>query len=286
MKVLEFTRQYLLARDLSTDYSNSFLHRVRSLVEFSGKNLLLGDLNDVLVNGWLAALQESGEFAPKTIREYRGAVLSLWNEAYSMRLVESRAERIRAVKLPQTVPTAWTLDELATLVATAEKMPGKISKSPIPRKVFFPVFVHFLYETGLRLSDALDAKVECLWGRNITVTQSKTGKVITRAISQVTLAGLEDIQEHVNSEYLFPWPARVDSIHRQFKKLVAASGIRQGTTRYLRRSGASYCEKDNPGASRKYLGHQSSQALADRHYNDPRIVEATPVIPPPIPQKM
>jgi hypothetical protein len=69
-------------------------------------------------------------------------------------------------------------------------------------------------------------------------------------------------------------------IQVQFAKLVRGAGL-QGSTKWLRRSGATWCEVHQPGSAMAFLGHRTP-GLAYKHYVDPRFVQRDKPRPPKI----
>lgn len=60
---------------------------------------------------------------------------------------------------------------------------------------------------------------------------------------------------------------------------ISAAGDRIGTPRRLRRSAASYIERDDPGHGKRFLGHRTA-GIAEAYYLDLAIANGNQVRPP------
>lgn len=277
MQLHEAVELYLLERVVSVEYANQLRHRVGRFAAFA-PDVRLSTIEAVTVNRWLGTLLQS-ELAPKTVRDYRAALLAVWAWAFGEAgLTESRPERIRRIRVPEKTPTAWTLDEVRKLLATADKLSGTVSG--IAKRIWWTAFIRIAFSTGFRLGDVLRLKPSDIRGEWACRTQRKTGRTIARKLTPKALESVAELLKRLpdDAEYVFTWPHGRTSFFRHFGRLVKATGIRHGTSRYLRRSPASYVELAHPGHAKHFLGHRTDDMV--KAYLDPSIVCADPIMPP------
>lgn len=271
--LMHYVDRYCLCRSLSASYAASLRAQVAALVQWAGRPLKLSDLTDDLVSRWIQSLQRLGKYKPKTIREYRASVLAIWRDAYEGRLTDVPPGRVRKVKVPRQPVEAWTLEEIRQLLEVCKGLRGIVAGTPVAKSVWWDRFIRLGYHSGLRLGDLLAVRGPQIDSDGLLrVTAAKTGEVISVRLPG-PLVPLRLIQGCI-----LPWPGARRGIFRAFAGIVARAGVRPGTTRWLRRSAASYCESATPGAAKALLGHRTP-GLAERHYLDAAICGCVPSVP-------
>jgi integrase len=114
---------------------------------------------------------------------------------------------------------------------------------------------------------------------HLTVRQAKTGSPVAIQLRPETL---QAIQRQTNgraaTEPVWPLWGRREAFYRAFRKLVAASGIRKGTFRWLRRTAATQVEIVAPGRATELLGHQS-RSTTESWYLDRSQLGTAPLPP-------
>lgn len=273
--MIENVERYILSRELSSAYAQALRHRVHAFLCWTGRPLRVDELDDDLLNRWIASL-EAQNLKPRTRRHYRAAVLTIWRDAYNRRQTDHRPERIRPVRVPLDPPVAWTLPEVQRLLAACAHLPGRVARTDVARSTWFDRLIRLAWTTGFRLADLLRLEAHQIDPAGIVrIAQSKTARPLAVKIPA------ELSQTLPTAGPLLPWPGCSRQFPRWFGRLVKIAGIRPGTFRFLRRSAASYVERDHPGAARAFLGH-ATPGLAERHYLDPSIVGRIPPSPPPL----
>ena len=101
-----------------------------------------------------------------------------------------------------------------------------------------------------------------------TVVQHKTGKPIDCRLPPEAMEAIDKIRLQT--------PAGQDD----FKYLTYRAKL-PGSIKWLRRTGATWCESVTPGSASSFLGHRSPE-LAARHYLDPRFLKRSTALPPSI----
>jgi integrase len=134
------------------------------------------------------------------------------------------------------------------------------------------------YSTGLRLGDLLQIRYDQMRGQRILVRQHKTGNphcvhVDDNAMRAIGL--LPRLGPRIFGDLICR-----DKLLAQMRLLAKLSGI-PGSTKFLRRSGATYCEAGGKDA-RLHLGHRTGAMKV--HYVDTLLLaeerQDAPTAPP------
>ena len=80
MKLKALTEEFIAQQGNSDHYSNQLRSRVRKFCEFHGKDLKPKKVKAQAVNNWLSYL-EGLELSPRTVRSYRGNLVTILNYA-------------------------------------------------------------------------------------------------------------------------------------------------------------------------------------------------------------
>ena len=275
--LLGFSFEYALEQGLKGEAAKHLQRTAREFSAFLGRDADFPDLQDHLVNQWLATFD--GLRKPITISNKRRQILTLWRAAFERRLLDRLPTRVRRMRLPEAVPHAWTLEEVQSLRSAANTLPGNFRLTKIPRSDWMTAFVDFEWDTALRLGDALSVERTDIWpGNYLVIVQQKTGHSHKCCLSERTMRSLERTGFQKRS-LLFPLWADRSHFYKLFRQLRALAGLGTGSSKWLRRSSATYVEKRQPGAAMRHLGHRTP-GLAYKHYVDPGICQEEVPRPP------
>jgi len=110
-------RGYSLLRDVRPGTLRQYVI-VADLVErWAGRPVRLDELDEQSVSEWLR--DYSATVKPHTVKGKKSMLLALWRAAADDGLAsEPTARRVRRVRVPELVPTAWTKTEVEQLLAT------------------------------------------------------------------------------------------------------------------------------------------------------------------------
>jgi integrase len=114
----------------------------------------------------------------------------------------------------------------------------------------------------------------------VICTAQKTGKFTVRAISPAGLECASRLMAKSSDGTLFRWALPRRRALRKWKEFLSEQGV-AGSSRWLRRSGATYVEINRKGEAQRFLGH-SNATLASRHYVDQTLTLDVPTSPPPL----
>lgn len=272
-----YAQQYAVSRGLAPSTVRAHRYVLNSLARFLQREPERTDLARDTVNAWLFAELSSGLDA-NTVHTRRRTLLTLWRDAFEESWVDSAPARIRKIKLPSKIPNAWTQEQIRQLLATIDKSKGSLHCHRVSRCLFWRAYVMVGYYTGLRLGDLLKLRFDQIErDGSLVVIQNKTGTPVRCVLEYEAMSAVEGI--------LRPERARIfgdlmskKCIQENFAAIVKKAGLR-GSTKWLRSTGASWCEAVTPGSAMAFLGHRT-HGLAYKHYVSPTIVQGSHPGPP------
>lgn len=275
MNLKDYVSRYALAHDLVPSSIEQLGFAVAALDKWLGCPSLVESLSDDLLNRWINARLASGR-SRRTIRGQRGAILTLWRAAYDDGLVGVLPKCVKIVKVPEKNPDAYWPDEVARLLVAAESAPGRF-KCGARRSHLLRAWLLFSYYTLLRQGDLRRLRRDEVAADGAIVwTQNKTGELVTRQVYQDALDAIAACEDGVDSPLVFPVSKK--TIEHWFRWLKRRANVK-GCPKWLRRSGATHCERDCPGSAMLALGHKTA-GLAYKHYVDRRQTNQRPPTPP------
>lgn len=267
-----FRAVYCRDRPLSPGTHYQYERSLRLLDEWQRRSVHPVEMSDALVSDWICWLEER-DLSPVTIADHRRNVLVIWRHAARKRLCQ-RPEDVRRVPVPRPVPTAWTRDELRRLIATAERVPGYLGNG-LPRRMYLVCLFRVAYESGLRRGDLFRLSVADVSADGAVATiqgKTRSGHVAQLQPATVRLFGrlAARLKGDGDPWWQTPlrWPHATRWLYTLTERICAAAGVGRGALQQVRRTGATYVERDQPGAAMRYLGHRTP-GLAYRHYVDP-----------------
>lgn len=271
MDILKLPDEYERRRDIQSTTKIQLVTTVRLLARFAGGSLDTTMLSADFLNRWLLERKLSG-LQPETVRGNRTMALMLWRLANEIGEA-GPVERVRVIKVPDKPPRAFTRDEIQRLIEACQSLHGRFRRLPIHRRVYFESFFMAAYDTALRLGDLLALERSNIWpGGYVSLVQRKTCHAHRAQLRQSTLMLIEECMAEMPGRKLI-WPqfARRKRFYEYFRRLVRTAGIRHGTSKWLRRSSATYIAAAyGEIAAQDHLGHRTA-GLARRSYIDQEI---------------
>lgn len=217
--------------------------------------------------------------AASTVDNHRRMLRSLLKFAAAERLVDASIVRpLRRVKMAPPNPRAWSHAEIARLVAEGANTTGGTLKCPY--RLLLPAWILTGYSTGLRLEDLLALQHIDLRGDKLCLPQHKTGWPHVVRFDANALEAVRKLP--VVGPRIFGSLIGRSQILVAMRRLVKRAGL-TGSTKWCRRSGATFCEASGHNASH-YLGHKCAQ-MKERYIDRLLLAELRPDEPlvPPVP---
>ncbi|MDE2102411.1 MAG: tyrosine-type recombinase/integrase [Patescibacteria group bacterium] len=278
MTLENLAARYALERDVEPGTHAWLKYVARRYGRFLGYIPTVADLNDDSVNAWLASLLEAGLARP-TVKGYRGALVMLWRYAAEIDENQKLPRRLRRVKAPKPIPTAWTMQEVGLVLAQAKALTGYY-RCGVGRAEFWVAVVLALWDSGVRIGDLLKLKWDDIGeGGVVVIRQRKTEWPVRFRFQPNTLAAMRAI-ERKGSRYIFGGVVCRKWLFVTFKSLAKSAGL-TGTTKKIRKSAATAVEGVQRGAASQFLGHKTTTMARD-HYVDIRLLPLEQPSPPPL----
>lgn len=248
-------------------------HAITQYSRWLGRPALLDDLEDLKVSQWLAKMAETK--SPNSVARERSGILAIWNLAQGRGLVRLRPT-VAPELVPQSIPRAFTADELARLAESARYSYGWVG--PVPAATFFRALIAVGLETGERINAILHTPRHCWQRPTLTVPAAiRKGRRQERVYELSPEAcDLVDAVARHDGPTVFWWTASDTALRKRWKTITRRAGLGDGRDvqfHALRRSTASHLAAAGLDAT-AFLGH-STDRITRRSYLDPRVVDAT-----------
>jgi integrase len=218
------------------------------------------------------------EVSTITARNERGIILSLWVTAYHDGVVDTTPRGIMKIKVRRAATRAWTLEEVKTVLSHARKQRGIKLRCGADKADFLSAWILLGYESGARFGDCWSFTREHIVGDALQWTQSKTGDPLSKILTPACLEACSEMLKKSPDGRIIGWVCGKRHATRIMRQHLASCEL-PGTSKWLRRSGATHVEMVEPGRARLHLGHRSV-GLAEKAYLDwAQIRTKTPRVP-------
>jgi integrase len=251
---LELAVQYLSQRSVAVVYE-------KNVLRVAGR---AGLLSVERINEYLR--QRLTEVKDSTVRSERTILLGLLRDAYERGIINEPPRGIMRIKAKKPPTRAWTISEMKQLLARCEEYGWKRLRSGVKLSVFMRAWILLGYESGARQGDLFAMRASHLQGNVLRWTQSKTGDPLQKILTPACVEACRRMLELSPDGRILGYACRPRNAMRLMKSHVTACGV-DGTSKWLRRSGATHIEIASPGRAKHHLGHRSV-GLAERSYID------------------
>lgn len=270
-----FLETYLSQRQSSPSYRLSLRRTVRKAEEAG--IVEVSDLQPSQVNKMLANL--SSAVSAVTCSNVRRELLTLWQAAFDQELTEIPPLRVAKIKVPRKPPRAWSLDELKRMLSLGRKDTTRCGGRANPRICdWIPAWILIGYETALRFTDVYTLSDKDIHNGCVCLSANKTGKPLTRQLSLNAMRLVADLLDISYDGTLFQWMLTRRRTFLCWRSFLDRHGFK-GSSRWLRRSAATYLELKKAGSAAEFLQH-STPTLVGKHYIDQTLGSAPS--PPPM----
>jgi integrase len=258
--------RYALEKDLAKSTVTLYHSCVRCIESWASRPVLVSDLSDDFVNRWLVFLGTTG-ICKTTVANHRRFMLALWRHAFQDRLTDTPPLRVRKIQIPRTMPEAWSLDQMTRLLEACDRITGRDIPFGVKRGAYWRALILVAWSTGLRLGDIERIRREQIGSDGtLIIHQQKTSWPVLCRVSAEAMAAV-DLIGHTTEKVIFGGRLSRGVMFSDFRTLAALAGL-QGTSKKIRKSGATAVENAQPGSAKGFLGHQT-HGLSYKHYVDP-----------------
>jgi len=248
---------------------------VRRFDAWLGRPANLSDLTAGTVTSYLRA--ELQTLSAETVKRRRGALLSIWTDAADAGLIEPPPRRLPTVRTAATVPTAWSLDEMAAIVAACRRVPGRWEGCPAA--LCWHLGVSVLWDSACRIGSLLAARVadvdldRSTWHVPAAAIKGRHADRLFRLHAETTSLIRESVTDWPAREMLFPFPHGRRQVWSHLRRILDDAGLpttRRDLFHKLRRSAESHAAASlGSAAAAELVGH--SEAVARKSYVAPDV---------------
>lgn len=277
MTLPELLCRYIAAVECSAKYQESLRRTVRKATAYGITHVC--QLTSENANEFLASLR----LANTTRSNIRRELCTLWRYAFDREWTDEYPARVRRIRPSYAPPMAWTPQQMAFMLAAAERDMTFISnRVNLRRRDVLPAWIGIGYDAGIRFTDIHELKRSHFRNGCLALAAHKTGKPLVRKLSRLTLEYVRGLFAKSPDNTLFAWAMprrRAFDVWRAFLD----ENDMGGSSKWLRRTVATQVHKRNRGAATEFLQH-SQENLALRHYIDQTQLDQ-PMLPPPFRRK-
>jgi len=260
--------------DLSKLTAQQLAVSVRLLDRFAGASVRLTDLQRKTVIEWMRWLRDGPPPRSATVNSKRRAILTLWRHAAAAELIEPPPE-VPCLREPTRLPVAWSLDEVARILAACDRQTGRWEH--VPTRMYWRLIVLLIWDTGCRIGEVLKAKLEevDLQRRTWHVPAENTKGRRCDRLYRLHSETIDLIRRTVppSRKRLVPYPYRHRQIWVEFGEILRDAGLpddRRHKFHALRRTAESYAAAARGiGWAAAAVGH--SPAVARKSYVNPLV---------------
>lgn len=220
------------------------------------------------------------EVKPISVDSDRRMIVSVWRWAYETGLVDSLPRGLVKIKVPRLPTKAWTVEQCCTAVKGTYERTAIIRQKGVTEGELLRCWILLGYETGARQGDLWEMRDSDFIDGAVRWGQHKTGEPHVKILSPACMKAVNDMLARSPDGRVLGWVMSSGGGRRKMKKYLASLRL-SGSSKWLRRSGATHIEMEHPGKGRLHLGHKT-HGLAERCYIDwsqvRRDIPSTPVL--------
>lgn len=275
MTLHDLLSQYLRANPASPRYQESLRRTVRRGASYS--LTYVSQLAPATVNDFLAGLPQG----PTTKHNIRRELLTLWRWGYEEGYTDVQPTRVRRVQPSRRPPEAWSVETMLRMLDAAERDCTVINRrrKHVERRHVLPCWITVGFETGLRLTDLMALNADNFRNGCCVLTAHKTGKPTVRRVGKYAQEKVGQLLAMSPDGTLFRWVMTRRTAIKMWATFLRDLGL-PGSSKWLRRSGATEIEREHPGMATYWLDH-SAPHLARQHYIDFSLL-SPPIGPKPL----
>lgn len=249
---------------------------IRSFEKWLERRATLADLDDLVVSRFLA--KRASERSAFTSEKERTQLLSLWRFACDRGLHKTRP-CVPPATLPERIPTAWTVEQIRSLISATNTEPGEIDG--VPASLWYRALISVLWESAERVGAILSVQVlDYQQGMLLVRSEFRKGRKRDKLYSlSVETQHLIDQMCRGKSPTaeIFSWGKVRNSLWHSFGRVVKRAGLDGGRkTKFhmIRRSAATHFTARG-GDATALLDH-SNPKITKLYYLAPQFLETGP----------
>lgn len=266
MNLPEIAESYLEQRVVTTPYV-SVIRRVAGICR---------EPTAARVNAYLKKRLET--VSTITARNERTILLSLIKFAWDNDLIGQPVKGVLKIRARKPPTQAWTIEQVRVALARTHRYEHRRLRSGAPLGLTLRTWLLIGYESGARFGDVWAFRKDNLDGDTLRWTQSKTGDGIVKHLSPACLGAAAELLSLSPDGRIIGWACRRRQAFRLMREHLDACGV-GGTGKWLRRSGATHIEMEQPGKASLHLGHRTASLAAQAYIDWGQVRRTTPSTP-------
>lgn len=263
---VDLAKRYLEQRVVSPHYA-------ANVTRIAGR---CREISKERVNAYLQARLKV--ISPLTCRAERTVLLSLWRWGWENEIVEIQPRGVMRIKSSKPPTKAWTVEQLQHAIAMTRKCDTTRLRSGASLGEFLRAWILLGYEAGARRGDLFAMSREHIEGDTLRWTQHKTGDGIVKVLSPECLEAIGRMLNASPNGLVLGWVCKPRQAMRLMREHLDRCGL-TGSSKWLRRSGATHIEMVSPGKASLHLGHRTITLAAQAYIDWGQVRKTTPVTP-------
>lgn len=216
------------------------------------------------INEYLRSRLES--VSSVTVAYEKAVLCGLWKWAFDRELIDRPPKGVMRIKIRRRPTRAWTLDQCRLLVKGTYQYDGITLRNNVPLGKMMRAWILLAYESGARRGDLWAMNRRDFSGNTLWWCQSKTGEPVPKVLSDACVDAVNEMLAISPDGTVLGWTMLASSAARLMRQYLKKLGL-TGSSKWLRRSGATHIEMVHPGKGRIHLGH-ATLGLAEKSYID------------------
>lgn len=303
-----FEHHYVIEREVRESTAAQYRIALRLFVCWFGEHFnrepLIHEITREHLNQWIVDLQrQHPDLSPHTIKSKQRSVRTILNQAFELEFLPNKVERLRSVRVPETIKDVWSGAEVLQLIKTCDCkelgfMRGRFPYTRIRRRAYMKALFSVMWDTALRRDDICRLPLSYLLDpAPFSVVQTKTGRTVSCRISDSTRRAVAATVDEYSArdisgnprELAFPcWyhpdakrETELCAVSRLAVRIMKRAGLEtsDGPLKKLRRSSVTYAARKYPGQGYLRAGHTNSHTT-DKHYENKSVSIAEIPAPP------
>ena len=262
----QIARKYLVQRAVSPLYQANLLRAAGRL-----KSLTADSINELLK-------ERLKTRSTVTVRSDRTILVTLWRWAWEADILAAPPKGVMKIKARKPATQAWTVEQLQAVIQATGRYTGRTTRAGAPVDDLMRAWILVAYESGARFGDVWSFRADQIDGDVLRWTQHKTGDALAKVLSPACLEAVRKVAEKSPDGRILGWACGARMAHRRMRQLLDFCGLK-GTSKWLRRSGATHIEMAHPGKASLHLGHRTPTLAAQAYIDWGQVRKTTPVTP-------
>ena len=206
------------------------------------------------------------EVSSITVHWERAVIWQMWRYAYDRELIDSLPRGVVKIKAVRRPTRAWTLDQCCTAVKASFQYDLVRLRTGVFLGKFLRCWLLLGYESGARRADLWQMRRDDFSGDTLYWSQHKTGEPVAKVLSPECMQAVHAMLDESPDGRVLGWAMHMQTGCKKMAVFLKTQKM-SGSSKWLRRSGCTHVEIEQPGKGRVFLGHKT-YGIAEKSYID------------------